>query len=129
MSLTGTEMQEAWFQAQRQADLSRVPQCIVAVQPGLFSRKRWRVEATPRSTDTVIVRDIKPRAHDPEFADALRRAYHANAAAVEALRPVAALARADAAGNERAYARRLEFMMTWLERVNQLDEHLLRETA
>lgn len=129
MSLTGTEMQEAWFQAQRQADLSRVPQCIVAVQPGLFSRKRWRVEATPRSTDTVIVRDIKPRAHDPEFADALRRAYHENAAAVEALRPVAPLALADASGNERAYAKRLEFMMTWLERINQLDLHMLKESA
>ena len=129
MSLTGTEMQAAWFEAQRQADLSRVPQCIVESQPGLFSRKRWRVEATPRSTDIVIVRDIKPRAWRPEFQDALIRAYRANDQLVALLREVASLASADAAGKARAIADRQEFMLWLVDRVNQLDEHMLRETA
>lgn len=129
MSLTGTDMQAAWFEAQRQADLSRVPQCIVESQPGLFSRKRWRVEATPRSTDIVVVRDIKPRAWRPEFQDALIRAYRANDQVVALLREVASLASVDAAGKARSYADREEFMLAIVERANQLDEHMLKEGA
>lgn len=127
--LTGTEMIRAMHEAQQKADQTRIPQSIVASKPGLFGGARWRVDALPRPTDTVIVSAIQPRAWRPEFQDALIRGYRANAGMVDLLREVASLASVDAAGKARAQADREEFMLAILDRANQLDEHMLREEA
>ncbi|MBX9911184.1 MAG: hypothetical protein K2Z25_21080 [Beijerinckiaceae bacterium] len=129
MSLTGTEMRQALHAAQAKADQTRTPQTIVANRPGFFGGANWRVESVARPGDTILVKDVQPRAWRPEFQDALIRAYRANDQLVALLREVASLASADAAGKARAIADREEFMLALVDRANQLDEHMLRETA
>lgn len=129
MSLTGTEMRQALHAAQTKADQTRTPQTIVANRPGFFGGAYWRIETVARPGDTVIVKDVQPRAWRPEFQDALIRAYRANDQIVALIREVASLASVDASGKARAYADREEFMLALVDRANQLDEHMLRETA